>query len=85
MPRPKVCSHLDCLQLQEEEADEVAERLLQLALAAEDSGVALAREPLLPSFDLAGIAQLITSGRVERIVCMCGAGISVSAGEHRAA
>src|SRR5689334_5276587 len=37
-------------------------------------------QPLLPSFDLEGIAQLILSGRVQRIVMMVGAGISVSAG-----
>jgi hypothetical protein len=39
-----------------------------------------AKEPLLPSFDLAGVAALIKSGRAKRIICMCGAGISVSAG-----
>ncbi|KAL4436337.1 hypothetical protein ABPG77_009899 [Micractinium sp. CCAP 211/92] len=38
------------------------------------------REPLLSSFDLSGVAQLIRSGRAQRIICMCGAGISVSAG-----
>lgn len=42
-----------------------------------------AKEALLPSFDLAGVAQLIQSGKAKRIICMCGAGISVSAGEHR--
>lgn len=35
---------------------------------------------LLPSFDLAGVAALIASGKVRRIICMVGAGISVSAG-----
>ncbi|KAJ9508116.1 hypothetical protein QJQ45_021460 [Haematococcus lacustris] len=38
------------------------------------------RKPLLPSFDLEGVAQLISAGAVGRIVVMCGAGISVSAG-----
>ncbi|KAK9819677.1 hypothetical protein WJX72_000986 [[Myrmecia] bisecta] len=38
------------------------------------------REPLLESFDLKGIASLIKSGKTKRIVCMVGAGISVSAG-----
>ncbi len=36
--------------------------------------------PLMASFDLKGVAELISSGAVGRIVCMCGAGISVSAG-----
>ena len=35
---------------------------------------------LMSSFDVAGVAELILSGQVRRIVCMCGAGISVSAG-----
>lgn len=39
-----------------------------------------AKPPLLPSFDLEGIAALIKAGAVKRIICMCGAGISVSAG-----
>jgi hypothetical protein len=34
----------------------------------------------LPSLDLAGVAQLILSGRARNIVVMAGAGISVSAG-----
>ena len=38
------------------------------------------KQPLLPSFDLAGVASLIASGGARRIVLMCGAGISVSAG-----
>eukprot|EP00966_Prymnesium_polylepis_P296636 6852958-Prymnesium_polylepis.1 len=38
------------------------------------------RTPLLPSFDIAGIAALIRSGRAKNIIVMCGAGISVSAG-----
>lgn len=38
------------------------------------------RKPLLQSFDLAGVADLIRTGRAQNIVCMCGAGISVSAG-----
>mmetsp|Transcript_29076 Transcript_29076/g.64217 ORF Transcript_29076/g.64217 Transcript_29076/m.64217 type:complete len:389 (-) Transcript_29076:773-1939(-) len=36
--------------------------------------------PLLSSFDLKGVAELIKSGKAKRIICMCGAGISVSAG-----
>eukprot|EP00891_Asterochloris_glomerata_P009347 jgi/Astpho2/9347/e_gw1.00142.59.1_t len=38
------------------------------------------REPVLTSFDLEGVADYIRSGKARRIVCMCGAGISVSAG-----
>ncbi|PRW45382.1 transcriptional Sir2 family isoform B [Chlorella sorokiniana] len=38
------------------------------------------RAPLLPSFNLQGVAELIRSGCARRIICMCGAGISVSAG-----
>jgi len=34
----------------------------------------------LPSLDLEGVAAYIASGAVRNIVCMCGAGISVSAG-----
>ncbi|KAL3135315.1 hypothetical protein ABBQ32_007510 [Trebouxia sp. C0010 RCD-2024] len=41
---------------------------------------AAARQPLLDSFDLKGIAERIRSGKAKRILCMCGAGISVSAG-----
>ncbi|KAG1675849.1 hypothetical protein FOA52_001505 [Chlamydomonas sp. UWO 241] len=37
-------------------------------------------ERLLSSPDLAGIAELIITGRAKNIICMCGAGISVSAG-----
>lgn len=33
--------------------------------------------PLLSSFDLAGVAALIASGKASKIVCMVGAGISV--------
>eukprot|EP00879_Flechtneria_rotunda_P032902 GHRR01036354.1.p1 GENE.GHRR01036354.1~~GHRR01036354.1.p1 ORF type:complete len:137 (-),score=28.13 GHRR01036354.1:166-576(-) len=40
----------------------------------------LKREPVLSSFDLAGVAELICSGKAKHIVVMCGAGISVSAG-----
>ena len=38
------------------------------------------REPLLSSFDIAGVAEYIKSGKCKRIVVMAGAGISVSAG-----
>jgi hypothetical protein len=40
------------------------------------------KDPLLPSFDLAGVAAHLSSGKARRgrVVVMCGAGISVSAG-----
>lgn len=38
------------------------------------------REKVLPSLDLAGVAEYIKSGRARQIVCLVGAGISVSAG-----
>lgn len=38
------------------------------------------RPPLLSSFDLKGVAELIREGKAKKIVCMVGAGISVSAG-----
>lgn len=38
------------------------------------------REQVLPSLDLAGVAEYIKSGRARNIVCLVGAGISVSAG-----
>uniref|UniRef100_A0A7S0IKN5 Deacetylase sirtuin-type domain-containing protein n=1 Tax=Micromonas pusilla TaxID=38833 RepID=A0A7S0IKN5_MICPS len=38
------------------------------------------RKPLLSSFDIAGVAEYIKSGKCKRIVVMAGAGISVSAG-----
>ena len=38
------------------------------------------RQPLLTSFDVAGVAEYIKSGKCKRIVVMAGAGISVSAG-----
>lgn len=37
-------------------------------------------EPLLTSADLHGVAEYIQWGKAKNIVCMCGAGISVSAG-----
>lgn len=55
-------------------------RLRQQLSIGDEAGVQLAKEALLPSFDLAGVAQLIQSGKAKRIICMCGAGISVSAG-----
>eukprot|EP00878_Enallax_costatus_P005040 GHUV01005300.1.p1 GENE.GHUV01005300.1~~GHUV01005300.1.p1 ORF type:complete len:247 (+),score=58.91 GHUV01005300.1:197-937(+) len=59
--------------------------LLERKLALGDDGSKallrqLKREPVLPTLDLAGVAQLLKSGRVKRIIAMCGAGISVSAG-----
>ncbi|KAL4420564.1 hypothetical protein ABPG75_010220 [Micractinium tetrahymenae] len=56
---------------------------LRLAMALQGAGPPQPqppREPLLSSFDLHGVAELIQSGRVRRVMCMCGAGISVSAG-----
>ncbi|KAL0047297.1 hypothetical protein WJX82_000149 [Trebouxia sp. C0006] len=38
------------------------------------------RQALLNSFDLKGIAERIKSGKAKRVLCMCGAGLSVSAG-----
>jgi len=54
-------------------------------LAADLSGLSLADDPeaeppVLDSFDLAGIARHINSGRASKVVVLCGAGISVSAG-----
>lgn len=40
----------------------------------------LKREQLLPSLDLQGVAEYIKAGKAKHIICMCGAGISVSAG-----
>lgn len=40
----------------------------------------LKREPVLDSLDLQGVANLIQSGAAKRIIVMCGAGVSVSAG-----
>jgi NAD-dependent SIR2 family protein deacetylase len=40
----------------------------------------LKREPVLASLTLESVAELIKAGRVRRIITMCGAGISVSAG-----
>ncbi|GMH38656.1 hypothetical protein BSKO_06540 [Bryopsis sp. KO-2023] len=37
-------------------------------------------DPLLETFDIEGAAAYLKSGKVKNIVCMCGAGISVSAG-----
>ena len=52
-----------------------------LALKEEEATTAIpTTHPLLSSFDLKGVADLIASGRATRIICMCGAGISVSAG-----
>ena len=39
-----------------------------------------ARPKLLPSFDMAAVATLLREGRAKRVIVMCGAGISVSAG-----
>ncbi|DBA77969.1 TPA: hypothetical protein ACH3X1_009129 [Trebouxia sp. C0004] len=38
------------------------------------------QQPLLDSFDLKDVAERIKSGKAKRILCMCGAGLSVSAG-----
>ncbi|KAF6251609.1 DHS-like NAD/FAD-binding domain-containing protein [Scenedesmus sp. NREL 46B-D3] len=64
--------------------DDLVDMLQQRLALGEDGSKAalnqLKREPLLASLDLAGVAQLMQSGRARRIVTMCGAGISVSAG-----
>lgn len=49
---------------------------LQEAVRPQD----LEKPRLLTSIDLRGIAGYIASGKAKRIVCLCGAGISVSAG-----
>lgn len=36
--------------------------------------------PVLSSFDVEGIAEYIKEGKAKKIICMCGAGVSVSAG-----
>lgn len=38
------------------------------------------RTKCLPSLDLDGVVQLLKQGKVKKVVCLCGAGISVSAG-----
>ncbi|PRW20829.1 NAD-dependent deacetylase sirtuin-2 [Chlorella sorokiniana] len=67
---------------EDEEADlaAVISRLKEVLSVSEEAEVQLAKPPLLPTFDLAGIAALIKAGAAKRIICMCGAGISVSAG-----
>ncbi|KAL4433418.1 hypothetical protein ABPG77_010271 [Micractinium sp. CCAP 211/92] len=62
------------------DASELISRLKQVLSIDDEVGVKLAPPSLLPSFDLEGVAELIRAGRVRRIICMCGAGISVSAG-----
>eukprot|EP00887_Chlorella_sp_A99_P001800 scaffold19.g1800.t1 len=57
----------------------VVEQLRQVLSIGEETGVRLARAPVLASRDIEGIAALIKAGR-SRIICMCGAGISVNAG-----
>jgi len=75
------------LQLDADEAEAIAGLLLSGLVL--DDGATLAKPPAplpapsrprLESFDLAGVAGLIAAGQVKRIVCMCGAGISVAAG-----
>ena len=71
---------------QEEGYASVLDRLKELMAPTSSEAPAAAAAaaapppPVLPSFDLAGVVALIRSGAVRRIVCMCGAGISVSAG-----
>lgn len=64
----------------EGDASELISRLKQVLSIDDEVGVKLAPPSLLASLDLAGVAELIRSGRARRIICMCGAGISVSAG-----
>jgi NAD-dependent deacetylase sirtuin 2 len=72
--------------LQNEDYAEVLARFKELVALKETTSTSTAADdqPPLPrrlsSFDLAGIAELISSGQTKRIVCMCGAGISVNAG-----
>ena len=75
----------DSSEEEEEEAaagamDSVVAQLHQVLSLGQEAGVRLAHPQLLASMDLAGVAELIASGRARRIICMCGAGISVNAG-----
>eukprot|EP00873_Tetraselmis_striata_P007124 jgi/Tetstr1/427388/TSEL_017552.t1 len=56
--------------------DYIAEALGGLSFGPQ----AEARPPVLDSFDLQGVAKLILDGKARKVVVMCGAGISVSAG-----
>ena len=49
-------------------------------LASQRLGTGAAAEAALESFDLAGVAAYVSSGRAKNVVVMTGAGISVSAG-----
>mmetsp|Transcript_29851 Transcript_29851/g.97684 ORF Transcript_29851/g.97684 Transcript_29851/m.97684 type:complete len:409 (+) Transcript_29851:26-1252(+) len=62
---------------EESEAD-MLRRLYGLVL--EEDGKGATREPLLTSFDVAGVADLIKSGKARQILVMSGAGVSTSAG-----
>jgi hypothetical protein len=52
----------------------------QLSALCLSTKVIQPQQPLLESFDLNGVVELIKAGRAQRIVVMAGAGISVSAG-----
>ena len=74
----------------EEELTGLAALIRKLALKAEEKNAteAAAEEepatfdttPLLSTFDVAGVAEYITSGKAKNVIVMVGAGISVSAG-----
>mmetsp|Transcript_10154 Transcript_10154/g.37174 ORF Transcript_10154/g.37174 Transcript_10154/m.37174 type:complete len:215 (+) Transcript_10154:3-647(+) len=46
----------------------------------EGEGDSVPRAPLLPSFDLRGVASLLDGGSARNVIVLAGAGISVSAG-----
>lgn len=59
---------------------QVHHRVIQYRVSVYISTLLQALDPVLDSFDLEGIAKHIQSGAVKNIVCMVGAGVSVSAG-----
>ena len=65
-------------QEREEEMERIRESLR--ARGYRERGVSEQPAPLLPSFDLRGVAEYISKNRCHNIIVMCGAGISVSAG-----
>jgi len=68
--------------MQDRDYAEVIFRLKEILTLPDEATEGLEERPhaALDSCDIAGIASLISSGRAKRIICMCGAGISVSAG-----
>lgn len=55
-------------------------RQMSFQCVVPDPEIQLHHSPRLSSFDLEGVAALIKSGKAKKIICMCGAGISVNAG-----